>query len=207
MDENEITEEKAWDAELKPKERLFLLELCTSQEHFLKAGPAYQKISRKKNKETGEYFYLSDDTCNTVASKWMRKPKIKKALRKLLELTQAELDEDNVYRTIRHIGQLAFYNPADIIDKEGRLKVARLEDLGEMAKCIVNIKQGKYGTEITLADRSKYVEMLAKYLNIVRPEIQQEVRLAVVEVAPKVQGATVVEAADAWNAIAAKENE
>ena len=68
------------------------------------------------------------------------------------------------------------------------------------------IRQTKYGPEVILADRFKYMEMLGKYLNIVRPEVQQEVRLAVVEVPPKITGETAIEAADAWNAIAAKEN-
>ena len=203
----EPVDEKPWDYGLSNKQRLFLLEMCQSEENFLKATPAYKQISKKKNRETGEWIYKSDETCATCASRWLKKPLVKNALRKLLLLSQAEADEENVYRTIHNIGTLAFYNPADIIDKDGQLVVDNLEDLGELSKCIAQIKQTKYGTEVQLVDRAKYIEMLAKYLNIVRPEVQQEVRLAVVEVAPKVQGASVIEAADAWNAIAAKENE
>ena len=204
MDE-ELEEEKPWDSELKPKERLFLLELTTSEENFLKAGPAYREVYVKKDKETKELVYLDEDSANSSASRLLRKPRVKTALKKLLELTQSDRDEANVYETLKTIETLAFYNPADIIDREGRL-IKSLEDLGPLAKCVAQIRQTKYGPEVILADRFKYMEMLGKYLNIVRPEVQQEVRLAVVEVPPKITGETAIEAADAWNAIAAKEN-
>lgn len=206
-DETDIDELKdvtAWDEGLKAKERLFLLEMCTSEVHWLKPDKAYKEIYKSFDKESGQIIYLDDKSASKGANRLLKRPRVKKALKKLLEQTQPELDETNVYKVLHQIQDLAFFNPAEIIDAEGRLKKP-LDQMGDLAKCVKQIKPTKYGIEVVLEDRYKYVEALCKYLNIIRPEVQTEKVLQVIEVAPKVTGNELIDAVDAWNAKAAEE--
>ena len=185
--------EDAWDAGLKHRERIFILHYCTDEQTLFNAAASYKATYTKKNRETGEQVIPEATTCETNGSKMLKRPKVKTAIRKLLKITQPELDEENVYKTIKELTDLAFFNPADIIDGNGRLKVSDIEELGDKAKAIAQIRFTQYGPSITLVDRTKYLDLLMKYLNIVRPEQQIDIKLPVIEMVQK------SETVDAWN--------
>lgn len=204
-DEDGLKNVTPWDEGIKPKERLFILEMCTSVNNWLKPDKAYAEINKKYNKETGKFEFLDNKSASKGANRYLQKPRIKEAIKKLLIQQQPELDEKNVYQVLHDMQVLAFYNPADVINDKGQLRKP-LEELGDLAKCIKQIKPGKYGLEIELVDRFKYFEAACKYLNLIRPEEAKEVTLQVVEVPGKITGNGLIDAAEAWNQEAAKEN-
>lgn len=191
-------DEEAWDNELKSRERIFVLYYCTNQKTFLNAKASYRETYTKYDKETGEKIIPVDTTCEVNSSRLMKKPKIKDAIRKLLKLTQTELDEENTYRIINNLATMAFFNPADVITKNGCIKAESLDELGELAKTIAQIQPTQNGTKVTLIDRAKYMDLMMQYLNIVRPERQIEIKLPVIELPVKTS-------IDEWNAMASKE--
>ena len=178
-----------WDFDLKPRIRTFVLYFCTDYEAFLNGTKAYKKAYRKKNRETGEWEEPSDDVAAVCASKLLRTAKVKSSYRKLLAEVQDDLDEQNVYQVLNLYKMLATYNPADIINAEGYLKVTDLSELGPLALCISGIKRSTGKTdsfEVKLFDRNKALDMLSKYLNLVRPEITNNNTLPVIMLADKV---------------------
>lgn len=179
--------EESWDEGLKPKERLFCLHYCCDVETFLNSAGSYRKTYTKYNRKTKRIETPDDKSCECCGSRMRNKPRVKEAIRKLLAQTQAELDEENTYKVLAEIQSLAFFNPADILNTAGKLKTKSLTALGEKAKAIAQIKPGKYGTEITLVNKSKYIELLSKYLELVRPEQQIEVTLPVIELPSKAE--------------------
>lgn len=188
--------EERWDSGLKHKERLFVLHFCTDDLTFLNATQAYKSVYKDRDKVTGKVRERSNEVCEAASSRLMGKAYIKKAISKLLNETQADLDEKNGYKLLKNLMLLADYNPADILKADGKLKVKNLSELGELAKCISQIEYTKAGFKVTLADRSKYMQMYLKYLNLIKPEVLVEEQLKVVALAPK--AASVEE----WNAIA-----
>lgn len=199
--ENEI--EESWDEGLKPKERLFVLQYCAVQETFLNATESYRAVWTKIDKKTGERIVPTPETCQANGSR--KKKELMSAIKKLMKIVQEQLDEENAYKVIHDIAEIALFNPGEILDSDGALKVP-LESLGNKAKCIAQIiPQKDTGPRIVLADRDKYMDKLLKYLNLVRPETQVEVKLPVVEVTPKVTGKDVLEAVEKWNAKAQEE--
>lgn len=195
--------EESWDEGLKPKERLFVLQYCAVQETFLNAAESYRAVWTKIDRETGEKLVPTPETCQVNGSK--KKKALMPAIKKLLKIVQEQLDEENAYKVIHDIAEIALFNPGEILDSDGTLKKS-IEDLGSKAKCIAQIiPQKDLPPRIVLADRDKYIEKLLKYLNLVRPETQVEVKLPVVEVAPKVTGKDVLEAVEKWNAKAQEE--
>ena len=204
--EEEAEKEKAWDEGLKGSHRLFLLELVTNEDHFLDPKEAYKQAFRKKDRQTKNWKYPTDAAASVSASKLMKKPKIRQALRLLLQSVRPELDEENIEKALHEVAVLAFFNPAEILTDDGSL-VKPLKELGDKARCIAQIRNTKYGTEYVLADRSKYLEILCRYLNIVRPEQQKEIQLQVVEVAAKITGNGIKDAVDAWNDYAQQEEQ
>jgi hypothetical protein len=186
-------DELEWDANLKPKERIFVLHYCADEDSFLNATRSYQKAYQKKDKRTGAVLKELDvKTCEACGSRMYNRERVKLAIRRLLKITQEEHDETNTYRLLADVASLATFNPADVIDDKGNLKCT-LEELGEKAKLISQIEPTKFGVKVTLADRSKYIDLFMKYLNIVRPETQLEIKLPIVEVAPKIASV------DEWN--------
>lgn len=186
-------EELEWDANLKPKERIFVLHYCADEDSFLNATRSYQKAYQKKDKRTGAVLKELDvKTCEACGSRMYNRERVKLAIRRLLKITQEEHDETNTYRLLADVASLATFNPADVIDDKGNLKCT-LEELGEKAKLISQIEPTKFGVKVTLAERSKYIDLFMKYLNIVRPETQLEIKLPIVEVAPKIASV------DEWN--------
>lgn len=186
--------EDQWDAGLKARERIFILHYCTDEQCLFNASASYKATYTKKDRQTGELVIPEAITCETNGSKLLKRPKVKTAIRKLLKIVQPELDEENVYKVIKQLQDLSFFNPADILDENGKLKVS-LEELGEKAKAIAQIKFTQYGPSYTLVDRTKYLELLMKYLNIVRPEQQIDIKLPVIEMVQKSVDV------DSWNAM------
>jgi hypothetical protein len=101
----------------------------------------------------------------------MRDPKIQGAIQQLLRARQNEEDRLTEYEILRLLKLLSLYNPADIIDRYGNLKIKEdISELGELALCVTGVKRGKDGSrEIKLYDRTKSLAMLCNYLNITRP--------------------------------------
>ncbi len=174
-----------WDSGLKHKERLFVLHQCTDDLTFLNATASYKSVYKDRDKLTGKVTDRSDEVCAAAASRLLSKDYIKKACSKLLTETQADLDEKNGYKLLKDLMLLAAYNPADIIDRKGQLKVKNIEQLGEYAKCISQIEVTKEGIKVTLADRAKYMQMYLKYLNLIRPEVLVAEQLKVVAMVEK----------------------
>lgn len=182
-----------WDEGLGRNERLFVLHYCTDDLTFLNATASYKSVYKERNRVTGKVKDRSNEVCQAAASRLLAKDHIRKAVSKLLTQTQQDLDEKNSYRLLKDLMLLADYNPADIVDGKGRLKVKNIEELGELAKCISQIEMTKTGIKVTLVDRSKYIGMYLKYLNLIRPDVIVAEQLRVVALAEK--DASV----DAWN--------
>ena len=178
--------EEAWDKDLKPKERIFVLNYCTNELTFLNASASYRETYAKRDKETGNKIYPEASTCESNGCKLSKKEHVKAAIRKLLKQVQPEKDEMDIYQMLEDLAHQAFFNPADVLTATGKLKTQSLDQLGQKAKFIAQIKPTQYGVEYTLIDRYKPMTLLAKYLNIVRPEQQIEVSLPVMEITPKI---------------------
>ena len=185
-----------WDDGLKHKERLFVLHYCTDDATFLNATASYKCVYKDRDQKTGKVTDRSNEVCQSAASRLMAKDKIRTAVSKLLTLTQADLDEKNGYKLLHNLMMLADFNPADIVRGNGTLKVKNLAELGELAKCIEAIVPTRSGLKIQLADRSKYMQMMLRYLNLIKPEVLVAEQLKVVEVVPK------SESVEEWNALA-----
>ena len=188
--------EKTWDAELKHKERLFVLHFCTDDFTFLNATASYKAVYKERDKKTGKIKDRSNEVCEACSSRLMSREHIKIAVAKLLKETQADLDEKNGYKLLKDLMLLADFNPADIIDRNGNLKVKDFSQLGELAKCVSGIEKTKEGLKIALVDRSKYMSMYLKYLNLIKPEVLVNEQLKVVAMVPK------TDSVEEWNKIA-----
>jgi hypothetical protein len=193
---NEAENEARWDSELKHKERLFVLHYCTDDLTFLNGTASYKAVYKDRDKVTGKVTDRSNEVCESAASRLLGKQHIKKAVSKLLTETQADLDEKNGYKLLKDLMLLADYNPADIVTGKGVLKVKKIEELGELSKCIQQIIPTKFGLQIILADRSKYMQMYLKYLKLIKPEVLVAEGLKVVELPGKAASI------DAWNKMA-----
>ena len=161
-----------WDEGLSGRIRLFVLHYCTDERCFMCGTRAYKAAYRKKN-DDNSVKEVDDNTAAVNAHKLLRKTKVKSAIKKLFKITQTDVDEENVYRVLHDMALLATYNPADIIDARGRLKVKNLADLGDKAKCIQNIftrisAQGDVYYDVVLVNREKFMKPLAQYLKLVR---------------------------------------
>ena len=161
-----------WDEGLSGRIRLFVLHYCTDERCFMCGTRAYKAAYRGKN-DDNSVKEVDDNTAAVNAYKLLRKTKVKAAIKKLFKITQTDVDEENVYRVLHDMALLATYNPADIIDARGRLKVKNLADLGDKAKCIQNIferinAQGKVYYEVVLVNRERFMKPLAQYLKLVR---------------------------------------
>ena len=72
--------------------------------------------------------------------------------------------------------------------------------MGELAKCVTHIKQTKWGLDVSLADRGRYMTQLLQYLDIIRVEDdnKSDKTLNVVEMVKKCVNV------DEWNSFAEK---
>lgn len=169
---DEKVTEHVWDEGISGRIRLFVLHYCTDERCFMCGTRAYKAAYRKKNADNS-VKEVDDNTAAVNAHKLLRKTKVKAAIKKLFKITQTDVDEENVYRVLHDMALLATYNPADIIDSRGRLKVSNLEELGDKAKCIQNIftrisAQGDVYYDVVLVNREKFMKPLAQYLKLVR---------------------------------------
>lgn len=190
--EQEIND--SWDAEVKGRKRLFVLHFCTNEQTFLNASASYREAYTKKDRLTGKFIVPEQSTCETNGSKLMKREDVKTAIKRLLILAQGDKDDLKTYQLLEELALLASYNPADILDNQGRLKTKTLDELGEKAKCIAQITPTPYGIRYTLYDRNKALDKLVNYLNIVRPEQQIDITMPVMEVVRKALSA------EEWNA-------
>ena len=194
-------QESRWDAELRGKERLFVLRYCTDSETFLNGTATYQKVYQKKDPKTGKPVKLTREVCEAAASRLLKRERIRRAAAILLRETQADVDEKGQYQLLHDLMLYATYNPADIINANGELKVKDLAKLGELAKCVTDIWPTKYGLRVRLADRGRYITQLLQYLDIVRPEGGDGEALKVIEMVQKSINV------DEWNRFARESEE
>ena len=154
-----------WDEGLTGRQRRFVEYYCEDRECFLNAAKAFRKAYARRGGEPAEASVQSN------SARLMRNPRIKDAIARLLRSRQNEEDRLSEYRVLRLLGTLAFYNPADIIDRYGNLKAKEdLGELGDLAYCIAGIKRNRDGgKEIRLFDRTRALEMISRYLDIIRP--------------------------------------
>lgn len=197
--ENEEPNSELWDSEIKGRQRLFVLYYCTDESSLFNQSEAYKKAYTKKDKQTDKYIEPDNTTCQTNGSRLMKNEKIKLAIKRLLKVTQADIDDEMVYRILKEMALGATYNPADILDKNGKLVTKTLAQLGDKAKMIAQIEPTKFGIKYTLVNRSKYIDMLAKYLQLVKPETTVDIKLPVIEVTPKFTDDTEQSAVEKWN--------
>lgn len=191
-------DDSRWDAELTSKERLYVLNYCCNEETFFNATRSYMTACSRKD------MNMDPDTAAVGSHRFMKKERVKRAIRRLLEMQRPELDERNAHKILHDIMMLAEFNPGDILDENGALK-SSLGQLGDKAKAIEQIipPTEKAPARIILAKRDRYVDFAMKYLRLVKPEAQIEVTLPVIEMPSKTSGP---EAADEWNRISQEEN-
>jgi hypothetical protein len=151
-----------WWEGLTGRRRLFVEYYCTDSTCFLNATAAFYKAYNRPGKE------LSDLSIQSNAFRLLKDPKIREAVNKLLRVRQNREDNLNEFKLFNLLKTLAFYNPSDIVNEYGNLKKP-LAELGELAMCVAGIEPGRNGTKIKLYDRTKAKEMLARYLELVRP--------------------------------------
>lgn len=198
----EAEKEADWDENLTPRERKFLINYCTLEATMFNAGASYQEAYTKRDRNTGREIIPERSVAESSASRLMKRERVRSAARKLLEKVQENVDAENVHKVLNEIAELALFNPSDIIDAKGKLKVKKLSDLGSKARAVAQITPSAFGAKVTLVDRAKYVDMLSRYLRLVRPEVVIDSDLSVIEVAAKITGATAEDAIDKWNEIA-----
>jgi len=155
-------EAPVWWEGLTGRRRLFVEYYCTDRTCFLNATAAFIKAYSKPGKE------LTDSSIQSNASRMLREPKVQQAINKLLRARQNNEDQLNEFKMLDILKTLAFYNPRDIIDNYGALKKP-IEDMGDLAYCIADIKRNRHGSEIKLYDRTKAMDILGRYLDIIRP--------------------------------------
>lgn len=204
-DEIKTEEQEQWDSEIKGRQRLFVLFYCTDESCLFNQSEAYRKAYTKKNKQTGEIEEPESSTCQTNGSRLIKTRKIRTACKRLLKEVQADIDDEMVYKLLKEMSLGATFNPADILTASGRLVTKNLKDLGEKAKLIAQITPTKFGIQYTLVNRYKAIEMLAKYLELVKPETTVDINIPVIEVTPKFMDDDAESAVDKWNKVAENE--
>jgi hypothetical protein len=167
MNQDLFPDAPIWDEGLTGRQRRFVEAYCTDKTCFLNATAAFIKAYSRDGQE------LAESSIQSNSSRLMRNEKIKGAITKFLRSKQSEDDKLAEYQVLKLLHTLTFYNPADIIDKDGRLKVKDINELGDLALCVTEIRRGKFGTEIKLFDRTKALNVLAEYLKLIRPPESQ----------------------------------
>lgn len=199
MTDEEEYESEEWDSTVKGKRRLFVLNYCTVEDCLFNAAESYRQAYTTKNKEPAKA------TCESNGSRLLQNANVRLAIQRLLKHTQATIDDEMVYKVLHDIVQGATFNPAEVLQANGSLKTKTLAALGDKAKLISQIEKTKFGVKYTLVDRKQYLDMLIKYLKLVRPEQIVDVKLPVIEVTPKYTDDENKTAVEKWNEIAAKE--
>ncbi len=121
----------------------------------------------------------SKKSAGVIASQNLNRLNIKLQIKEYLNSILGQYKDTLEYEIINTYKVLAFYNPDDIIDKNGLLKVTDLSKLGELSKCIKGIET-KYNSNgdkqviIKLADREQALDKLAQYMSLLKQEIKIE---------------------------------
>ena len=199
------TDNTEWDSTVKGRQRLFVLNYCTVEECLFNATESYRQAYTFKDAKTGKVKEPEKQTCEVNGSKLLKKPNVKLAIKRLFKTAQQDIDDQTVYKVLKDMVLGATFNPSDVLQANGKLKTKTLAELGEKAKLIAQIKNGKYGVEYTLIDRKPYLDMAIKYLQLVREETKIDVTLPVIELTPKVTDDENETAVEKWNQIANKE--
>jgi phage terminase small subunit len=143
---------------LTDKEKVFIAEYCSNGFNGSKAAI------------TAGY---SKKTSRQIATENLTKPHIKEEIKGYIDSILSQYKDTLEYEIIQTYKTLAFYNVEDIIKKDGSLKVTDLKKLGELSKCIKGIQttfnaKGVKQVKIMLEDRDHALEMLSKYIGILR---------------------------------------
>lgn len=193
--------EDAWDSEIKGRVRLFVLNYCTETLCFFNGRESY-RAAYTKIKKGKEVYTPSDEVCDASASRLLSNVKVRRACGILLKELQPEVNTDGAYRILHAAKVIATTSPADIIDKNGKLVVKTLKELGDRAYCIAQVYHDKSGHLCyQLEDRGRYIGLLAKVYKLeAMGDEQKKDDIGVVELPQKVsEGSTPQETADKWN--------
>ena len=180
---DENGEKDVWDAEVRGRKRLFVLNYCTDTVCFMNGRRAY-KAAYTKIKDGNPVYVPEDEVSDAGASRLLRSVKVKRAVARLLAETQPEADRENGYRLLHDLVLQATFRPGDIIDADGQL-IKSLDELGDLSKCIKNIYATKYGIRVELMDRSFAQDKLLKYYNLVTEQQNVSITLPVINAGEK----------------------
>jgi phage terminase small subunit len=148
--------------ELSDKHRLFVVNLI--KENFNQS----QAYIATYGKETEEFARINASRLLTDAN---IKESIQDVMNMLLESEKLTLEK----KIIQMYMHRAFYDPSDILDENGDLKVSDLKELPDSCRYAIEGIESKttYGKDdtvidrkIKLANREKALEMLSKYMQI-----------------------------------------
>ncbi len=155
---------------LKPRQRLFCLYYAAgTEETALNPKEAYKKAYKKNGKE------LDDKYASDNGNRLLQDEEVSRCISHILRQAQTKSDTFNSYKTLKTIEICSNWNIADYLDDKGILKVP-LSELGEAAKAIEEVipvfdGDGKFlGLKIKFCKREKFLELMMKYLELIRPE-------------------------------------
>ncbi len=151
---------------LTEKEIIFIAEYCINGFNATKAAikAGFSKRSARQ-----------------IATRLLSKDYIREAIKNYLDGIIGQYKDTLEYEIIQHYKLLAFYNPDDIIDQEGKLRKKTLTAYGDLAKCIKGIQvtynaRGKKQTKVLLYDRDSALEKLAQYMKLLTQNIALNVK-------------------------------
>ena len=175
--------------DLTDKQRLF----CLHYVRCFNATKAYQKA-----------YGCGYDVANSEGYKLLVKPCIKEEIQRLKQnrLNREMLDESDIFQKYMDIafsditdyvtfGQeevpvMAMYGPVDIKDEETgkkipltkRINVVKFKESSEVdGTLITEVKQGRDGTSIKLADRMKALDWLAEHMDMATEEQRAKIEV------------------------------
>lgn len=158
------------DYKLKPRQRLFCLYYAAgTEETALNPKEAYKKAYTKNGKVP------EDKYASTQGNLLLQEEEISRCIQHILRQAQAKTDTFNSYRTLKTIDTCSNWNIADYLDDKGILKVP-LSELGEAAKAIEEVipvfdGDGIFiGLKVKFCKRERFLELMMKYLELIRPE-------------------------------------
>lgn len=157
------------DFKLKPRQRLFCLFYAAGDaETALNPKTSYQK-AYTKNGEEPEGKYAS-----TQANLLLQNDEVSRCISYILKQAQVKNDTFNSYKTLKTIDICSNWNISDYLDDRGILKVP-LSELGELAKAIEDVtpvfsEDEFMGLKVKFCKREKFLELMMKYLELIRPE-------------------------------------
>lgn len=159
----------------------------------------YDRLSEKQKKAVDAYiengFNVKDAAAKSgynaaSLSRWLKTEKARVCLKDYTLFLIDNKKDVLEYRIIDIYITRAFYNPADIIDKDGFLITDDLKSLGPLACCVegieteikgVRIIKDKDGNEkevklikkkVKLCDREKALEMLSRYMQLITDKME-----------------------------------